>query len=419
MPTITSISALEILDSRGNPTLQVSVTLDDGTVGTAAVPSGASTGSHEALELRDGDAARYGGKGVRKAVANIEGPLAQAIVGMTVDSLLTVDQKIRATDGSDNKSNLGANACLGVSLAVAHAAAGAAKQPLYRFLAQQYGYPADAFRFPTPMCNVINGGVHADSGLSFQEFMLIPAPGDFPEQLQKAAEVFHSLAKVLKGKNLPTLVGDEGGYAPRVSSNSEPFQLLTDAITHAGQSLGADVFLGMDAAASEFQQPDGTYRLALEGQNLSADQLTALYQEWGTKHHLVSVEDGLGEDDWEHWPGHTAALGKAGMMVVGDDLFVTNVQRLQRGITENVANAILIKVNQIGTLSETIDAIRMAQKAGYKVIISHRSGETPDTTIADLSVAVGADYLKAGSLSRGERLAKYNRLLEIWHDLHA
>lgn len=419
MPSITSISALEILDSRGNPTLQVSVTLDDGTVGTAAVPSGASTGTHEALELRDGDAARYGGKGVQKAVANVEGPLAQAIVGMSVASLPAIDQKIRETDGTENKSNLGANACLGVSLAVAHAAAGVAKQPLYTFLAAQYGYPTTQFRFPTPMCNVINGGVHADSGLSFQEFMLIPAPGDFPEQLRKAAEVFHSLAKVLHGKNLPTLVGDEGGYAPRVSSNSEPFQLLTDAITQAGQTLGKDVFLGMDAAASEFQQPDGTYRLALEGQNLSADQLTALYQEWNAKHHLVSVEDGLGEDDWEHWPGHTATLGKAEMMVVGDDLFVTNVTRLQRGITEKVANAILIKVNQIGTLSETIDAIRMAQKAGYKVIISHRSGETPDTTIADLSVAVGADYLKAGSLSRGERLAKYNRLLEIWHDLHA
>lgn len=419
MATLSTIKALEILDSRGNPTIQVTVTLDDGSVGTAAVPSGASTGSHEALELRDGDAKRFGGKGVLQAVKNVTGPIATALVGMPVADLRKIDETLIALDGTPNKSKLGANAILGVSLAAARAAAVAAGTPLYLFLQQHYDLVAPT-TFPTPFCNVINGGVHApDSGLSFQEFMLVPQQATLPEQLRCTAEIFHTLGKALKGKALSTLVGDEGGYAPKMHTNEEPLQVLTEAIAAAGYASGTDVLLAMDAAASEFAKPDGTYPLLLEGKGLTAEQLTALYLEWHQKYHLFSVEDGLAEDDWDHWPSHTQALADADMWVVGDDLFVTNVERLQKGIDTKVGNAILIKVNQIGTLSETIDAIVLAQQHGYKVIVSHRSGETSDTTIADLAVAVGADGLKAGSMSRGERLAKYNRLLEIWYQTHA
>lgn len=419
MAILSTLRALEILDSRGNPTLQVTATLDDGSVGTAAVPSGASTGTHEALELRDGDAERYGGKGVLRALQNVEGVIAQALTGKDVGEQRVVDKLLIALDGTPNKSKLGANAILGTSLAIAHASAKAAGQELWQYLAQQYGFEDAGKRFPTPMCNVINGGVHADSGLSFQEFMILPQQGDFPERIRCGSEVFHALGAVIKGRAFSTLVGDEGGYAPRLRSNEEPLQLISEAVANAGYTLGKDVLLGMDAAASEFAKADGTYPLALEAKGLTPDQLTALYLEWYEKYHLVSVEDGLAEDDWEHWPAHTAALAAKGMWVVGDDLFVTDAARLQRGIDAKVGNAILIKLNQIGTLTETTDAIKLAQANGYKVIVSHRSGETCDTTIADLAIAVSADAIKTGSLSRSERLSKYNRLLAIWSATHA
>lgn len=419
MATLIQLHALEILDSRGNPTLQVTAELDDGSTGTASVPSGASTGTHEALELRDNEAERYSGKGVRRALQNVEGIIAQALTGTDVGAQRVVDKRLIELDGTENKSKLGANAILGTSLAIAHANARAAKQELWQYIAKQFNFANAGERFPTPMCNVINGGVHADSGLSFQEFMILPQQADFPERIRCGAEVFHALGAVIKGRAFSTLVGDEGGYAPRLRSNEEPLQLISEAVANAGYTLGKDVLLGMDAAASEFAKADGTYPLALEAKGLSADQLTALYLEWHEKYHLVSVEDGLAEDDWDHWPAHTAALAAKGMWVVGDDLFVTNVQRLQQGIDTKVGNAILIKLNQIGTLTETVDAIKLAQANGYKVIISHRSGETCDTTIADLAIAVSADAIKAGSLSRAERLTKYNRLLAIWQSLHA
>jgi enolase len=419
MATLQTLDALEVLDSRGNPTLQVTAELDDGSIGVASVPSGASTGTHEALELRDGDAERYNGKGVLRALQNVEGVIAQALRGKDVGEQRIVDKLLVALDGTESKSKLGANAILGTSLAVAHANAASAKQELWQYIAAQFGFSEAWKRFPTPMCNVINGGVHADSGLSFQEFMILPQQADFPERIRCGAEIFHALGAVIKGRAFSTLVGDEGGYAPRLRSNEEPLQLISEAVANAKYRLGRDVLLGMDAAASEFAKADGTYPLALEAKGLTADQLTALYLEWNEKYHLVSVEDGLAEDDWDHWPAHTVALAAKGMWVVGDDLFVTNVQRLQQGIDTKVGNAILIKLNQIGTLTETIDAIKLAQVNGYKVIISHRSGETCDTTIADLAVAVSADAIKAGSLSRAERLAKYNRLLAIWHATHA
>lgn len=419
MAILTRLHALEILDSRGNPTLQVSAELDDGSVGFASVPSGASTGTHEALELRDNDVERYGGKGVLRALQNVEGVIAQALKGNEVSEQSTVDKFLIKLDGTKNKSKLGANAILGVSLAIAHANAKSARQELWQYIAKQFDFPDAGKRFPTPMCNVINGGVHADSGLSFQEFMILPQQKDFPEQIRCAAEIFHALGAVIKGRAFSTLVGDEGGYAPRLHSNEEPLQLISEAVANAGYKLGSDILLGMDAAASEFVKPDGTYPLALEGKGLTADQLTALYLEWHEKYHLVSVEDGLAEDDWEHWPAHTAALGEKNMWVVGDDLFVTDAKRLQRGIDAKVGNAILIKLNQIGTLTETVNAIKLAQAHGYKVIVSHRSGETCDTTIADLAIAVGAEAIKSGSLSRAERLSKYNRLLAIWHATHA
>ncbi|MEK7519015.1 MAG: phosphopyruvate hydratase [Patescibacteria group bacterium] len=419
MAILTHLRGLEILDSRGNPTLQVTATLNDGSVGVASVPSGASTGSHEALELRDNDVARYGGKGVLRALQNVEGVISQALKGKDVSDQRAIDKLLIELDGTPNKSKLGSNAILGASLAIAHVNAHAAKQELWQSIAAQFGFINAGAKFPTPMCNVVNGGVHADSGLSFQEFMILPQQQDFPEQIRCGAEIFHALGAVIKGRALSTLVGDEGGYAPRLRSNEEPLQLISEAVANAGYTLGKDVLLGMDAAASEFAKPDGTYPLALEGKGLSADQLTALYLEWHEKYHLVSVEDGLAEDDWDHWPAHTAALAAKGMWVVGDDLFVTDAKRLQRGIDAKVGNAILIKLNQIGTLTETIDAIKLAQANGYKVIVSHRSGETCDTTIADLAIAVGADAIKAGSFSRAERLAKYNRLLAIWHTTHA
>jgi enolase len=356
---------------------------------------------------------------VLRALQNVEGVIAQTLKGQEVGDQQTVDKLLIKLDGTENKSKLGANAILGTSLAIARANAISARQELWQYIASQYGFNKAGERFPTPMCNVINGGVHADSGLSFQEFMILPQQKDFPEQIRCGSEVFHALGAVIKGRAFSTLVGDEGGYAPRLRSNEEPLQLISEAVLNAGYKLGKDVLLGMDSAASEFAKADGTYPLALEAKGLTADQLTALYLEWHEKYHLVSVEDGLAEDDWEHWPLHTATLAAKDMWVVGDDLFVTNVKRLQKGIDSKVGNAILIKLNQIGTLTETIEAIKLAQAHKYKVIISHRSGETCDTTIADLAIAVGADAIKSGSLSRSERLSKYNRLLAIWRTTHA
>jgi enolase len=417
MPKLITLKAIEILDSRGNPTLQVKAVFDDGSVGVAGVPSGASTGSHEALELRDGDQ-RFQGKGVVKAINNVNDKIAKALINTEVTDLTKLDKKLCALDGTKNKSKLGANAILGVSLAVAKALAKSKQQPLYKFLMEEYGFDNKGLKFPRPMFNVINGGLHADSGLSFQEFMIIPNTGSFPEDVRCGAEVFQSLAKVLKNKSLSTLVGDEGGFAPKLRSNEEPLQLLAQAIEKAGYELGKNIFLGLDAAATQLLKPEGNYTLILEGKGLSAEQMTALYLEWHNKYHLFSVEDGLAEDDWDNWQNLTSELAKAGMLVIGDDLFVTNTERLKTGIAKNVANAILIKVNQIGTLTETMQAIKLAQKNNYQVVISHRSGETCDSTIADLAVAVGAGFIKSGSLSRGERLAKYNRLLTIWSEVH-
>ncbi|MFA6587641.1 MAG: phosphopyruvate hydratase [Patescibacteria group bacterium] len=415
MPKLISLKAIEILDSRGNPTLQVKADFDDGSTGTAGVPSGASTGSHEALELRDNDQ-RFHGKGVRKAVSNVNQEIAKVLVGKEIKDLKKIDKKLCTLDGTKNKARLGANAILGVSLAMAKALAKSQKQPLYKFLIQEYGFKLGQVKFPRPMFNVINGGLHADSGLSFQEYMVIPKTGNFPEDVRCGAEVFQSLKKLLTNKSLSTLVGDEGGFAPNLRSNEEPLQLLAQAVEQAGYELGKDVELGLDAAATQLLKPEGAYSLALEGKGLTPEQMIALYLEWHKKYHLFSVEDGLAEDDWENWQALTSGLTKASMMVVGDDLFVTNTERLKIGIQKGVANSILIKVNQIGTLTETIEAIKLAQKNNYQVVVSHRSGETCDSTIADLALAVGAGFIKSGSLSRSERSAKYNRLLTIWEE---
>lgn len=417
MPKLSKLKALEILDSRGNPTLQVEAILDGKFCGVAGVPSGASTGSHEALELRDNDN-RFHGKGVNMVVKNVNETISKVFLNSEIKDPIKLDKKLISLDNTENKSKLGANAILGVSLAVTKALARSQNLPLYKYLAEVYKFPSKFRKFPRPMFNVINGGLHADSGLSFQEFMLVPKLKSFPEDVRCGAEIFQSLAKILKSKGLSTLVGDEGGFAPKLRSNEEPLQLLAQAISEAGYELGKNVELGLDAAATQLLKPDGNYFLVLEGKGLSAGQITALYLEWHKKYHLFSVEDGLAEDDWENWENLTLELSKAGMMAVGDDLFVTNTKRLKKGIQKAVANAILIKVNQIGTLTETMQAIKLAQKNKYQVVISHRSGETCDSTIADLALACGAGFIKAGSLSRGERLAKYNRLLNIWSELH-
>ncbi|RJO59146.1 phosphopyruvate hydratase [Candidatus Parcubacteria bacterium] len=415
MPKLKFLKAIEILDSRGNPTLQVTAELSDGSRATAAVPSGASTGSHEALELRDGGK-RFLGRGVQQAVKNVNEKLAGRLLNKEIKDLKKTDKAMCELDGTANKAKLGANAILGVSLVLAKVLSVSEKKPLYQFLAEHYGFKPDFSKFPRPMFNVINGGLHADSGLSFQEFMLLPTQKDFPEAVRCGAEVFQNLLRLLKSRAASTLVGDEGGFAPKLRSNEEPMQLLAQAIVQAGYVLGKDMELGLDAASTQFLKPNGIYSLALEGKGLSAEQLVALYAEWHEKYHLHLVEDGLAEDDWGNWAMMTKTLGNLKMRVVGDDLFVTDVKRLKQGVEKKAANAILIKVNQIGTLSQTMAAIKYARQHKYQVVISHRSGETCDTTIADLAVAVNADYIKAGSLSRGERLAKYNRLLTIWSE---
>lgn len=414
MFTIQLIHAHEILDSRGHPTVQVTVVLDDETVGIASVPSGASTGEHEALELRDGDPKRYHGKGVRKAVRHVNQTIQKALQGMDVRKQRAIDETMRELDGTENKSRLGANAILGVSLACAHAAARAQKMPLYQSLRETFELKHKTHRLPLPTFNVFNGGAHAGWITDFQEFMIVPMQRRFKERVRCGAEVFQTLGRLLSKKgNAFTLKGDEGGYGVPFAKNEDAFAWFMKAIQEAGYEPGKDVCFAIDPAVSElYQSKDDRYHLPVEKKKYTRVQMIALWERWIETYPLISVEDGLDEDDWEGWVQMTERLGKK-ITLIGDDFFVTNSARLQKGIEMGAANGILIKVNQIGTLSETIDAITLAQQFHYKVSVSHRSGETTDTTIADLAVAVNADFIKAGSLSRSERLAKYNRLLEI------
>ncbi|MFQ5743949.1 MAG: phosphopyruvate hydratase [Acidobacteriota bacterium] len=410
MSLIENIRALEILDSRGNPTLEVDVFADDGSFGRAAVPSGASTGHAEALELRDGDARRYNGKGVLQAVDHVNGEIVDALLGLEVTDQALIDRTLIGLDGSKDKARLGANAMLGVSLAAANCAAEVVGLPLFRYLGG-----TGSQILPVPLINVINGGRHADNTLDVQEFMLVPAGLEsFREALRAGAECFHALKELLHEKGHTTNVGDEGGFAPEIGTTREVLDLLLQAIERAGYRVGEDVSLAIDVAASELcENGKEPYRMAGEGfESASADQLTAWYEELVDEYPLVSIEDGLGEEDWTGWQGQTSALGGK-LQLVGDDIFVTNVERLGRGIVEKVATAVLIKPNQIGTLTETLKAVSLASSHGYAAMISHRSGETTDATIADLAVATGCGQIKAGSVSRGERIAKYNRLLQI------
>jgi enolase len=403
---ILDIVAREILDSRGNPTVEVDVTLEGGALGRAAAPSGASTGAHEAHELRDGGA-RYGGKGVQKAVDAVNGEIFDALAGMDAEDQLRLDKMLCALDGTPNKSRLGANAILGVSLAVAKAAAISAGVPLYRYV----GGPA-ARILPVPMMNIVNGGAHADNALDFQEFMIVPVgAASFSEGLRCGAEIFHALKQALKDAGHNTNVGDEGGFAPNLKSADEACSFIMRAIEKAGYRAGEDVMLALDAASTEFFK-SGKYALKGEGKTLDAGGMTKLYETLCARYPIFSIEDGLGEDDWAGWASLTQALG-ARVQLVGDDLFVTNSARLKEGIGKQIANAILVKVNQIGTLSETLAAVETAQRAGYRAVMSHRSGETEDSTIADLAVATNCGQIKTGSLSRSDRLAKYNQLLRI------
>ncbi|AQS60283.1 phosphopyruvate hydratase [Desulforamulus ferrireducens] len=411
MTIISDVFAREILDSRGNPTLEAEVWLEDGTVGRAAVPSGASTGAYEAVELRDGDKGRYLGKGVVKAVENVNEVIGPELIGMDVTDQIGIDQLMIELDGTPNKGKLGANAILGVSLAVAKAAANYFGLPLYQYIGG-----VNAKELPVPMMNILNGGAHADNNVDIQEFMVLPVGADsFSEGLRMGAEIFHNLKAVLKARGLNTAVGDEGGFAPNLKSNEEALAVIIEAIEKAGYKPGQDVFLGLDVAATELYK-DGKYHLAGEGVTYTADEMIAFYQKLVDKYPIITIEDGLSEDDWEGWAKLTAALGKK-VQLVGDDLFVTNTQRLSQGIQKGVANSILIKVNQIGTLTETLDAIEMAKRAGYTAVVSHRSGETDDTTIADLSVATNAGQIKTGAPSRTDRVAKYNQLLRIEEEL--
>ncbi|MFZ6182066.1 phosphopyruvate hydratase [Nannocystis pusilla] len=414
MSVILSVHGREILDSRGNPTVEVEVITDEGNLGRFAVPSGASTGEHEAHELRDGDAKRYLGKGVQKAIEHVNGPLADAVVGLDALDQLAVDQALLAADGSVNKSKLGANAVLGVSLAVARAAAFDAELPLFRYL----GGPL-ANVLPVPLMNVINGGAHADNNLDFQETMLVPHGfATFSEALRAGVEIFHNLKKILRAQKKVTAVGDEGGFAPDMASNGEALAVLVQAIEAAGYKPGVQVSLALDVAASEFyDKKKGVYVLAGEGgRELDGAALVGLYADLAAKYPLVSIEDGMAEDDWDGWRLLTERLGSK-LQLVGDDLFVTNPERLQRGIDAGVANSILVKVNQIGSLSETLQAVRLAQHNRYRAVISHRSGETGDTFIADLAVATAAGQIKTGSASRSDRVEKYNQLLRIEEQL--
>ncbi len=409
MSEIISLLSREILDSRGNPTVEVEVRTADGNMGRAAVPSGASTGAHEACELRDGDKKRYHGKGVFKAVDHVREKIAPEIIGLNVFEQVYIDKVLREIDGTENKSNLGANAILGVSLACAHAAAKDAKLPLYRYVGG-----SQACRLPVPLMNVLNGGAHANNGLDIQEFMIVPTVNNsFAESLRAGSEIFHTLKKILNSKGLSTAVGDEGGFAPTLKSNEEALELLMQAIHESGYEAGQNVFLALDVAATELFK-DGTY--TWEKQKISGSELQSVYKKWSEKFPMVSIEDGFAEDDWDSWVSATQNLGNR-MQLVGDDLFVTNPKRLKQGLEKKAGNALLVKVNQIGTLTETFEAVNLAQRNKMKTIMSHRSGETEDVTIADLAVALGCHQIKTGSLCRGERTAKYNQLLRIEEDL--
>ncbi|MBI5613169.1 MAG: phosphopyruvate hydratase [Gammaproteobacteria bacterium] len=413
MTTIADIRAREILDSRGNPTVEAEVTLKSGARGRASVPSGASTGEREAVELRDCDPKRYGGKGVRRACGHVAGEIRAALLGRDARDQEAIDRRMIELDGTPTKERLGANAILAVSLAGARAAAAAAGLPLYRYLNNQ-----DRYDMPVPMMNIVNGGAHADNSVDLQEFMILPvSAGSFAEALRCGTEVFHALRKVLQNKGLATTVGDEGGFAPDLGSNEAAIQVILEGIDAAGYRPGRDVCIGIDAASSEFFK-DGRYRLASEQKVLSAGELVDKLADWVDRYPIVTIEDGCGENDWDGWAQLTRKLGQR-VQLVGDDLFVTNSAILARGIEQGIANAILIKVNQIGTLTETLDAIRLAKQAGYAAVISHRSGETEDTFIADLAVATGCGQIKTGSLSRSERVAKYNQLLRIEEELGA
>lgn len=412
------VHAHEILDSRGNPTVHVTVVLKDGSRGHASVPSGASTGIHEALELRDGDKKRYRGLGVRKAVANVNTVLAKTIRNMDVADLSGIDDAMRIVDGTDNKRRMGANAILGVSMACAHAGARRASMPLFAYLRQIYRVRQTAWRLPTPLMNVFNGGRHADTNLDMQEFIVIPHGfRSFSRQLQAGSEIFHALGDVLHADGLDTDVGNEGGYAPDVGKTEQALDYLLKAVKSAKYKPGKEVSFGIDVAASEFfDEKTEKYVLKTDRRRMNEKQMIGLYESWVKKYPMLSIEDGLAEDAWEGWQEMTERLGDE-ILLIGDDLFVTNVERLRRGIKLGVANSVLIKLNQIGTMTETMQTIELAQEHGYKVVISHRSGETTDTTIADLAVAVNAEFIKSGAPSRSERLCKYNRLLEIEEDL--
>ena len=410
---IEDIRGREILDSRGGPTVEVEVELDSGIVGYAAVPSGASTGAHEAVELRDGDKKRYGGKGVLKAVENVNGPILKELEGQDALDQVAIDELMIALDGTPNKGRLGANAMLGVSLAVARAASMALDLPLWKYLGG-----AGARELPVPMLNIMNGGKHAEGSTDFQEFMVVPTGAEtFTDGLRMGAEIYASLKKVLHDRKLATTVGDEGGFAPSLGSNEAALQVISEAVEKAGYTPGRDVFFAMDAAVTELYE-NGRYVLAIEGKTLTGEELVAMWEDWCNRYPIISLEDGCSEDDWDTWKLLTERIGKK-VQLVGDDLFVTNVDRLERGIQQGIGNSILVKVNQIGTLTETFAAIEMAKRAGYTAVISHRSGETEDTTISDIAVAVNAGQIKTGAPARSERVAKYNRLLRIEEELAA
>ncbi|MBS7525922.1 phosphopyruvate hydratase [Fusibacter paucivorans] len=409
MQKITAVEAREVLDSRGNPTIEVEVTLENRQTGRAIVPSGASTGVHEAIELRDGDMSRYLGKGVLKAVENVNQKIAAQLIGMNVFEQVRIDELLIALDGTSNKGNLGANALLAVSMAAAHAAANSLELPLYQYLGG-----VNAKTLPTPMMNILNGGAHADNTVDIQEFMIVPTGAvSFREGLRMGVEVFHSLKAVLRESGMQTTVGDEGGFAPNLKNNEEAIQLIVEAIERAGYEAGAEIGIALDVAASElYDSQKGIYQLEGEGTEKTAEEMIDYYAMLIDKYPILSIEDGLAEDDWTGWCQMTAALGNK-VQLVGDDLFVTNTKRLAKGIASGAANAILVKVNQIGTMTEAIDAIEMAKASAYRTVVSHRSGETEDVTIADLVVAMNAGQIKTGSLSRTDRIAKYNQLLRI------
>lgn len=413
MTVIEGLRARQVIDSRGNPTVEAEVHVTGGFMGRAIVPSGASTGTREAIELRDGDPSRFGGKGVTRAVANVNGEIAHAIKGMDVNDLAAIDAAMIKLDGTENKSRLGANALLAVSLAVAHAGAAAAGKPLFDYLGKGKG-----ITLPVPMMNIINGGAHADNSVDMQEFMIIPAGApSFSEALRYGTEVFHTLKKVLHDRGLNTAVGDEGGFAPDLPSNEAAIQIIIKAIELAGFVPGKDVFIGLDAASSEFYK-EGKYHLTAEGRSYTSAEMVDLLASWVDKYPILSIEDGMAEQDWDGWALMTERL-KSKVQIVGDDVFVTNAKILREGIDKHIANSILIKVNQIGTLTETLDTMRLAEENGYTNVVSHRSGETEDTTIADLAVATNAGQIKTGSMSRSDRMAKYNQLLRIEEALGA